>query len=115
APEVFRKHHTSLRAKRSLVPRFSRWGVFGDGGNNRTKEMRIMTEQENPSIATDAETTNAETANAETTDAEKRADFEVPEQGAASPVADTAALAGERAKAEASGELKMEPRDPRNP
>lgn len=46
---------------------------------------------------------------------DKRADFEVPEQGAASPVADTAVLAGERAKAEASGELKLEARDPKNP
>jgi small subunit ribosomal protein S2 len=42
-------------------------------------------------------------------------DFETHEPGAASPVADTAVLAGERARAEASGEFKQEPRDPRNP
>ncbi len=45
-------------------------------------------------------------------DDEKRADFEVPVQGVASPLADTAARAGERALAEASGEYKYESRDP---
>lgn len=45
----------------------------------------------------------------------KRADFEVPEQGAASPLSDTAVLAGERAKAEASGEFAVPARDPSNP
>lgn len=45
----------------------------------------------------------------------KRADFEVPEQGAATPVADTAILAGERAKAEASGDFRPDTRDPENP
>ncbi len=45
----------------------------------------------------------------------KRADFEVPEQGAASPVADTAVLAGERAKAEASGDFNVPTRDPDSP
>ncbi len=51
----------------------------------------------------------------ETAEDAKRADFEVPEQGAATPVADTAVLAGERAKAEASGDYKQEQRDPKNP
>lgn len=45
----------------------------------------------------------------------KRADFEVPVQGVASPVADTAVLAGQRAQAEAAGEFKYEPRSPDNP
>jgi small subunit ribosomal protein S2 len=45
----------------------------------------------------------------------KRADFEVPQQGAATPVADTAILAGERAKAEASGEFSPDARDPDSP
>ncbi len=51
----------------------------------------------------------------DTASEDKRADFDVPEQGAASPVADTAVLAGERARAEASGEFKAEQRDPKNP
>jgi small subunit ribosomal protein S2 len=55
------------------------------------------------------------TSTPDTSSEAKRADFEVPEQGAASPVADTAALAGERAKAEASGDFRAEPRDPKNP
>ncbi len=45
----------------------------------------------------------------------RRADFEVPEQGVATPVAETALLAGERARAEADGELKAAARDPQNP
>jgi small subunit ribosomal protein S2 len=45
----------------------------------------------------------------------RRADFEVPEQGAASPVAETAVRAGERAIAEASGDFKAEARDPSDP
>ncbi len=45
----------------------------------------------------------------------KRADFEVPEQGAASPVSDTAMIAGELARAEATGELTQPSRDPSNP
>lgn len=45
----------------------------------------------------------------------RRADFEVPEQGAATPVSDTAVLAGERARAEASGDHKGPVRDPSNP
>ena len=45
----------------------------------------------------------------------KRADFEVPEQGAASPVSDTAMIAGQLARAEATGELQQPSRDPSNP
>ena len=45
----------------------------------------------------------------------KRADFEVPEQGAASPVSDTAMIAGEFARAEASGDLRVATRDPSYP
>jgi small subunit ribosomal protein S2 len=46
---------------------------------------------------------------------ERRADFPVPEQGAASAVSDTALLAGERARAEAGGDVPAEARDPQNP
>jgi small subunit ribosomal protein S2 len=45
----------------------------------------------------------------------RKADFEVPEQGVATPVADTALKAGERARAEAEGELAQPARDPQNP
>lgn len=45
----------------------------------------------------------------------RRADFEVPEQGAASPVSDTAMIAGAFARAEATGELRGPNRDPSNP
>jgi small subunit ribosomal protein S2 len=46
---------------------------------------------------------------------EKKADFEVPQQGTASALSDTAVRAGERAKAEASGEMKQELRNVENP
>jgi small subunit ribosomal protein S2 len=46
---------------------------------------------------------------------EKKADFEVPQQGTASALSDTAVRAGERAKAEASGEMKQELRNAENP
>ena len=49
------------------------------------------------------------------TSEEKRADFEVPVQGAASPVSDTAVIAGERARAESAGEFKYEVRGPESP
>jgi len=45
----------------------------------------------------------------------KIADFEVPEQGTATEVAETAAIAGERARAEAAGELRTELRNAENP
>ncbi len=45
----------------------------------------------------------------------KIADFEVPEQGTATEVAETAAIAGERARAEAAGELQAELRSADNP
>jgi small subunit ribosomal protein S2 len=45
----------------------------------------------------------------------KKADFEVPEQGVASPVAETAILAGERAKQEAHGDVAAATRDPKAP
>lgn len=46
---------------------------------------------------------------------ERRADFAVPEQGVATPLAETAALAGERARAEAMGQLTAEIRSPEIP
>ncbi len=46
---------------------------------------------------------------------ERRAEFPVPEQGAASAVSDTALLAGQRARAEAGGDFLAEARDPQNP
>jgi small subunit ribosomal protein S2 len=46
---------------------------------------------------------------------EKKADFEVPQQGTASALSDTAVRAGERAKAEAAGEMKQELRNAENP
>lgn len=49
------------------------------------------------------------------TTSDNRADFETPEQGVASPLADTAQLAGERARAEAMGELTHQLRDPDSP
>ncbi len=66
------------------------------------------------------ESTNSESHNELTPTPEqgadaRRADFEVPEQGAATPVSDTAVLAGERAKAEASGDHQAPTRDPSNP
>ncbi len=48
-------------------------------------------------------------------EAPKKADFEVPEQGTATPVAETAVRAGERAKAEVEGELKLPVRSAENP
>lgn len=45
----------------------------------------------------------------------KRADFEVPVQGVASPVAETAVRAGERARAEAAGDFQAPARDPADP
>ncbi len=45
----------------------------------------------------------------------RKADFEVPEQGVATPVAETALKAGQRARAEADGEVQPQARDPQHP
>lgn len=77
--------------------------------SNPAPELSASTEALTSELSNELTPPNEEALNA------KRADFEVPEQGAATPVADTAILAGQRAKAEASGEFTPDARSPENP